>query len=123
MQLRVLVSSPSSGQNLDLRCTVREGLIAFMQREHPQALPRVRAELQRAVPGLDGKVGSRAASPAPQARLASIGSRPSGDATVSDATGMAGLTEPTGGVPEAAEAEDGSDSIVATSAFAHDPPP
>ena len=105
MQLRLIVSSPSAGQNWDLRCLLREGLIAFMQREQPQALPRVRAELQRAVPGLEGKVGSRAASPEPHARLAGTGSRPSGVATVSDATGMARLTEPTGGVPEAAEAE------------------
>ena len=109
MQLRLIVSSPSAGQNWDLRCLLREGLIAFMQREQPQALPRVRAELQRAVPGLEGKarapIGSRAASPEPQSRLAGIGSRPSGDATVSDATGMASLTEPTGGVPAAAEAE------------------
>ena len=56
MQLRVLVSSASSGQNWDLRCVVREGLIDFIRREHPEALPRVRAEMgeQRAVGGLDG---------------------------------------------------------------------
>jgi hypothetical protein len=46
MQLRVLVSSASSGQNWDLRCTLREGLIAFILREHPKALPRVRAEME-----------------------------------------------------------------------------
>lgn len=45
MQLRVLVSSASSGQNWDLRCQVREALIDFIQREHPQALPRLRAEV------------------------------------------------------------------------------
>jgi small-conductance mechanosensitive channel len=44
MQLRVLVSSESSGQNWDLRCTLREALLDFIQREHPQALPRVRAD-------------------------------------------------------------------------------
>ena len=48
MQLRLIVSSPSAGQNWDLRCLLREGLIGFLQREQPQALPRVRAELQRA---------------------------------------------------------------------------
>jgi small-conductance mechanosensitive channel len=47
MQLRVLVSSASSGQNFDLRCQVREGLIDFIRRHHPQALPRMRAELQQ----------------------------------------------------------------------------
>ncbi len=44
MQLRVLVSSASSGPNFDLRCRVREGLIDFIQREYPAALPRVRSD-------------------------------------------------------------------------------
>jgi small-conductance mechanosensitive channel len=43
MQLRILVSSPSSGQNFDLRCRVREGLIDYIRREHPDALPQVRS--------------------------------------------------------------------------------
>jgi small-conductance mechanosensitive channel len=42
MQLRILVSSPSSGQNFDLRCAVREGLIDFIRREFPHSLPLVR---------------------------------------------------------------------------------
>jgi small-conductance mechanosensitive channel len=42
MQVRVLVSSASSGKNFDLRCKLREGLIAFLAREYPQALPLVR---------------------------------------------------------------------------------
>ena len=109
MQLRVIVSSPSAGQSWDLRCLIREGLIAFLQREQPHALPRVRAELQRATPERDADarppVDSRAASPELHARLAGTEVRHRGDAAVSDATGMAGLTEPTGGVPEAAEAE------------------
>lgn len=45
MQLRLLVSSASSGQNWDLRCAVREAMIDFVQREHPQCLPRLRADL------------------------------------------------------------------------------
>lgn len=45
MQVRALVSSGDSGRNWDLRCRVREGLIAFLQREYPQALPRLRAEI------------------------------------------------------------------------------
>ena len=44
MQLRVLVSSASSGQNFDLRCEVREGLIDFIRAHHPQAFPRLRAQ-------------------------------------------------------------------------------
>jgi small-conductance mechanosensitive channel len=51
MQLRVLVSAPDSSKAWDLRCKVREGLIAFIQCHQPDCLPRVRAELTR--PGHD----------------------------------------------------------------------
>lgn len=46
MQLRVLVSSASSGQNFDLRCELREALIAFIAQHHPGSLPRLRAEVE-----------------------------------------------------------------------------
>jgi hypothetical protein len=55
MQLRILVSSASSGQNFDLRCAVREGLLDFIQREHPHALPRLRTDV--------GPVSAPAAAP------------------------------------------------------------
>lgn len=42
MQLRALVSSNGSSQNFDLRCIVREGLIAFIARKYPDALPVMR---------------------------------------------------------------------------------
>jgi small-conductance mechanosensitive channel len=45
MQLRVLLTSTNSGLNWDLRCKVREALVDFMQREYPQHLPLMRAEL------------------------------------------------------------------------------
>lgn len=45
MQLRCLVSTVDSGKGWDLRCRVREGLIDFLQRHHPEGLPRVRADL------------------------------------------------------------------------------
>jgi small-conductance mechanosensitive channel len=54
MQVRALVSSADSSLNWSLRCRVREGLIAFLQREHPEALPRLRAEMAAAAPGPDG---------------------------------------------------------------------
>jgi len=57
MQLRVLVSSASSSQNFDLRCAVREALIAFIQREHPESLPRLRADTSSP----DGSTPTRAA--------------------------------------------------------------
>ncbi len=44
MQIRVLCTAASSSLAFDLRCTVREGLIEFMQREYPQFLPRLRIE-------------------------------------------------------------------------------
>lgn len=50
IQLRLLVTSASSGQNWDLRCHVREALVDFMQRDYPQYLPLMRAELSR-MPG------------------------------------------------------------------------
>ncbi|HET7925136.1 MAG TPA: mechanosensitive ion channel domain-containing protein [Rhodanobacteraceae bacterium] len=42
VQLRALVSSNGSAQNFDLRCIVREGLIAFVARKFPDALPVMR---------------------------------------------------------------------------------
>lgn len=50
MQIRVLASSINSGSNWDLKCRVREGLIAFIQREHADALPQVRAQFTSAAP-------------------------------------------------------------------------
>jgi len=43
--LRALVSARNPGQTWDLRCEVRERLIAFLQAEYPHALPRQRTEL------------------------------------------------------------------------------
>ena len=45
MELRCLISAGSAGKAFDLRCEVREKLIDFLQREHPEALPRKRADL------------------------------------------------------------------------------
>jgi small-conductance mechanosensitive channel len=42
IQVRVLVSSQSSGKNFDLRCKMREALVAFLAREYPASLPLVR---------------------------------------------------------------------------------
>ncbi|WP_235580743.1 mechanosensitive ion channel domain-containing protein [Rhodanobacter sp. Root179] len=53
MQLRALVSTSDSGRGWDLRCLVREGLIAFIQAHYPDALPRWRGELSRGGPAPD----------------------------------------------------------------------
>jgi small-conductance mechanosensitive channel len=42
MELRCLLSARAPGQTFELRCEVREKLIDFLQREHPEALPRSR---------------------------------------------------------------------------------
>lgn len=43
MELRALVSARNAPQARDLRCEMREKLIAFLQAEMPEALPRDRA--------------------------------------------------------------------------------
>jgi small-conductance mechanosensitive channel len=45
LELRALVSASDGGKAWDLRCEVREGLVGFLQREYPDSLPRLRAEL------------------------------------------------------------------------------
>ncbi|MBJ2157961.1 mechanosensitive ion channel family protein [Variovorax sp. IB41] len=49
MQVRVLCTAATSGLAFDLRCSVREGLIDFMQREYPQFLPKMRVEADPAM--------------------------------------------------------------------------
>jgi small-conductance mechanosensitive channel len=95
MQLRLIVSSPSAGQNWDLRCLLREGLVALMQRDHPDALPRIRAEMRESAP-------ARAGGGELEARIAG---QPTdrGGATVNNDTGLTSLTAPTGGVLPPAE--------------------
>lgn len=44
LQVRALVSAPDAGRLWDLRCRVREALVAYVQREFPDALPRLRAD-------------------------------------------------------------------------------
>jgi hypothetical protein len=46
LQLRVLATSSDSGKSWNLRCAVREGLIAFLQKSHPESLPKLRTEIQ-----------------------------------------------------------------------------
>lgn len=45
MQVRILMSARNSGRAFDLRCEVREKLIAFLQEQYPQSLPRLRAQV------------------------------------------------------------------------------
>lgn len=44
VQVRFLVSAANSARAWELRCRIREGVIAYMQRVHPQHLPRRRVQ-------------------------------------------------------------------------------
>ena len=44
MELRVLVSAENSGRAWDLRCEVREKLVAFIQKNYPDCLPKIRTD-------------------------------------------------------------------------------
>ena len=65
MQVRCLASARSAPVAFDLRCDIREKLMAFMRDECPEALPRDRLELDRlnAAQSRDG--GDPAIRPAP----------------------------------------------------------
>jgi small-conductance mechanosensitive channel len=56
MQLRALVTASNASRAWDLRCHVREAVLDFLQREHPDALPRLRIE---------PPVSDRSTAPAP----------------------------------------------------------
>jgi len=45
LQLRVLATAADASKAWDLRCELREKLVAFLQERYPNCLPRVRAEL------------------------------------------------------------------------------
>ena len=45
IELRALVSAQTSPRVWDLRCEVREKLIAYLRQDYPHALPRQRAEV------------------------------------------------------------------------------
>jgi small-conductance mechanosensitive channel len=47
MEIRFLMSAAHSSAAFDLRCYVREKLIDYLQKNHPGALPRFRADVDR----------------------------------------------------------------------------
>jgi small-conductance mechanosensitive channel len=44
IELRALASASTARESFELRCEIREKLIAFLQQEYPHALPHARAE-------------------------------------------------------------------------------
>ncbi|HEY2538922.1 MAG TPA: mechanosensitive ion channel domain-containing protein, partial [Stellaceae bacterium] len=59
VELRALVSARNPSQTWDLRCEVREKLIAFLQAEYPLALPRQRMETIAGSAGGQTAIGGR----------------------------------------------------------------
>jgi small-conductance mechanosensitive channel len=62
LELRALVSAADAGAVWELRCAVREQLVAFLQREYPDALPRTRAVVETPAPALNPAVGYSASN-------------------------------------------------------------
>lgn len=44
LQIRILVSAGDAGRAWDLRCRLREGMVDYVQSQHPEHLPKLRAE-------------------------------------------------------------------------------
>jgi small-conductance mechanosensitive channel len=55
IEVRTIMSARTGGQAFDLRCEVREQMIDFLQREHPEALP-----VQRNEPGATAQAHAKA---------------------------------------------------------------
>ena len=45
IELRAVMSARNAGQTFDLRCYVRENLIAFINTNYPDCLPKTRSEV------------------------------------------------------------------------------
>lgn len=71
IELRALASARSAADVFDLRCDIREQLIAFLQKEHPTALPRARAESLRP----DTPAGRQGAAPSTREDMQQDGER------------------------------------------------
>jgi small-conductance mechanosensitive channel len=46
IELRAIASAESAPQLWELRCEIRESLVAYLRDQHPEALPRLRAQVQ-----------------------------------------------------------------------------
>jgi small-conductance mechanosensitive channel len=85
VRVRALASAADAPTLWDLRCAVREGLVAWLQREHPEALPRTRWEsAPAAADGAGAATGpaSEADALGPTAELPTRRRRPTGQETV-----------------------------------------
>jgi small-conductance mechanosensitive channel len=62
MQLRVLATTANSSDSWDLRCEIREKLVAFIQERHPRSLPKLRTEVDGGSPLPAGQSSERRAA-------------------------------------------------------------
>ena len=62
LELRALASAADASLAWDLRCEIREKLVAFIQRKYPESLPRLRASLDARRQDDAGPVGIRVGS-------------------------------------------------------------
>lgn len=60
LEIRALASAANGPLAWDLRCEVREGLVTFLQKNYPDSLPRLRAEMGAVVSSTPSTAGSRA---------------------------------------------------------------
>jgi len=66
IELRLLATASDASRAWDLRCELREKMIAYLQREHPDCLPRHRLEITN-------DDSDRSEMPAPRIRPVSLG--------------------------------------------------
>jgi small-conductance mechanosensitive channel len=73
--VRLLVSARNSGDLFDLRCAVRERMVDFLNAHHPEALPRMRANVVRGTsPPAPEEVRAQAAERRERANACMLGS-------------------------------------------------
>jgi hypothetical protein len=58
LEVRALASAADASLAWDLRCEIREKLVAFIQQNYPESLPRVRASLDAPVPVIEMAQGA-----------------------------------------------------------------
>jgi small-conductance mechanosensitive channel len=59
MEVRILVSAKDSNHLFDLRCDLREKVIAFLQSDYPEALPRLRTQIDAPAQQVPGPQAAR----------------------------------------------------------------
>src|SRR3546814_4069717 len=76
MELRALVSAADAGKAFDLRCDVREAMMAFITSEMPEAMVRRRGDLRISADRSQSANGGRAAPPEHAFTVTDLAHRP-----------------------------------------------